>query len=794
MNKLRKMLASVLALAMVFTNVSFAANYTDVNAEYSTAVDKLSSLNIINGYEDGTFKPAGELTRAEAAKVLVLMQGKGTAVESAKGKTSQFKDVNTSHWANGFIIVAANAGILKGYADGTFGPEDKVTNDQLITMMVRAIGAGPVAEADVNKTWPANYIALANEINLTKDVNYGAGSSSAVRGDLAKLAENTLEAVKWVRTAGTTKNEVTYQEDANKKTLLSDELDVTVTKNVVLNTTAKTDASYEGNEFKAGATKYELAAGYKVNLDALLGVSVDVWVNDDNDVIRVGKNEDAKETTVSFKEIKKVDLAKNELTVITNDGTEKTYDVLESVSAFINRANADATPDATNDDELTALNALAIKYTTGTVTLDKSGDVTLINATNYDKVILVESIKTTKDSEKIYNNDDVYSSSDLSVDPDADVIVDKNGAVVKFADIKAGNIVLYKNGKNTLLVLENNTVEGTITRLGTDYVTIDGKKYYFNESVNTLANFSSEAKVDNKVKLFLDNAGKIVIVEKLATGTSNYGMVIEAYADEDARGNLTAYMNIMDTTGTKTGVKAVDLDEMEDLFGDLLNDAGEDFDSTDKATLNTAVKKFLGNFVRFENATKLTLTEINSVNDTAALENGDDGDNEIKELTIAEGAKFDVDNNKFTASSSVYRVNDKTIIMIEKTASDTEGGTVTDVEFVKWDAINDVAIDAADDNGLDISVAEVDEDDNTVGFLVVGMKGNDKTRVNASVPRDNSDNTGIVVDIAKTAEAKDYEFTVLVNGKEESFLAKDITGLGSDLTAHIGKKSSLLSS
>ena len=130
MKNLSKVLAVVLAFAMALSMVSFAA-YTDVaeDANYSEAVAVLSALDILEGYEDGSFKPDATITRAEFATVVIRMLG---LADSASGGAEIFTDVAADHWANGYIALAAQQGIVNGYGDGRFGPEDPVKYQEAI--------------------------------------------------------------------------------------------------------------------------------------------------------------------------------------------------------------------------------------------------------------------------------------------------------------------------------------------------------------------------------------------------------------------------------------------------------------------------------------------------------------------------------------------------------------------------------------------------------------------------------------------------------------------------------------
>ena len=113
---LKKAISAVCALALAssLAPATFAAKLTltDVadTASYATAVNTLVALNVINGYEDGTFLPDNEITRAEATKVMVAALNQLDAAEGMKGST-QFTDVEAKHeWATGFI----NAGVQEG--------------------------------------------------------------------------------------------------------------------------------------------------------------------------------------------------------------------------------------------------------------------------------------------------------------------------------------------------------------------------------------------------------------------------------------------------------------------------------------------------------------------------------------------------------------------------------------------------------------------------------------------------------------------------------------------------------
>ena len=128
-------------------------DYTDVPADawYNNAVSTLSNAGVIDGYEDGTFKPDGNITRAEFATIAVRF------FEATYDGGDLFSDI-AGHWAQDYINEAANAGIVDGYPDGTFRPQQYITRAEAMTMVNRTIDRHPDADhlLDDMIVWPDN--------------------------------------------------------------------------------------------------------------------------------------------------------------------------------------------------------------------------------------------------------------------------------------------------------------------------------------------------------------------------------------------------------------------------------------------------------------------------------------------------------------------------------------------------------------------------------------------------------------------------------------------------------------
>ena len=162
--------------------------YSDVNGEIEEAVYELSSLQIMEGYGDNTFRPDETLTRAEASAIMVRLLNLDEDIQ--QGETI-FSDVPESHWASGYVNKAVEEGIIAGYGDGTFRPDEHVTYHQMVKMLVCALGYEPVALS--NGGWNGGgYLTVASKIGLTTGIP-GTSGEVISRGKAAQLTERALD-------------------------------------------------------------------------------------------------------------------------------------------------------------------------------------------------------------------------------------------------------------------------------------------------------------------------------------------------------------------------------------------------------------------------------------------------------------------------------------------------------------------------------------------------------------------------------------------------------------------------
>ena len=137
MRKFKKSMALVIALAMVLTTFGFtavsAANFPDTQGHWAESeIDKWSNAGVINGYSDGQFMPDANITRAELAKIISTERQYETSADIS------FSDVSGDEWFVDCLKMCVAQGIIGGYEDGTFRPDNAVTREEAATMFQRA--------------------------------------------------------------------------------------------------------------------------------------------------------------------------------------------------------------------------------------------------------------------------------------------------------------------------------------------------------------------------------------------------------------------------------------------------------------------------------------------------------------------------------------------------------------------------------------------------------------------------------------------------------------------------------
>ncbi len=184
MRTLKKTLCLVLCLAMMAGLCVFAsADFKDQDKiENEEAVAVLTGIGVINGDDKGNFNPEGTLTRAEATVIITKLLD----AADIKVTTEAFEDVTADFWGMPYIAYCVGEGIVAGYGDGTFGPNDKLTGYQWATLLLRALGYKIEGES-----WQIDVAKLVKSLELADGITF-VGTEPITRQDACQMAFNAL--------------------------------------------------------------------------------------------------------------------------------------------------------------------------------------------------------------------------------------------------------------------------------------------------------------------------------------------------------------------------------------------------------------------------------------------------------------------------------------------------------------------------------------------------------------------------------------------------------------------------
>ena len=234
---MKKLLALVLALVMTLSLAVVGSNaaFKDadkVNETYSEAVNVLSGMKVFQGYTDGSFQPTGDITRAEVAAIVYrLYTGDVTDKQASLYATyNKFSDMDGAAWAKGYIGYCANAGLIKGYDDKTFGPADKVTGYQALAMILRAVGYDKNDEF-TGAQWQLRVASTAQQAGVlvnVKGVDLNAAATRELVAELLFRTAATVPMVKYTPAFGYVANSIV----GNQKTLGEQNFDLKLSTTV----------------------------------------------------------------------------------------------------------------------------------------------------------------------------------------------------------------------------------------------------------------------------------------------------------------------------------------------------------------------------------------------------------------------------------------------------------------------------------------------------------------------------------------------------------------------------------
>ena len=670
MSMFKKITSSIVATAMtlsVFFTSAFASLPTDIiNTDYKDAVSLLSVLDIMVGDKDtGMFRPDDTIIRSEAARVAISALGLQKVASSTSG-TTKYTDVPEGHWATGYINVATQQGMVIGDDVGTFRPDSDISYQEMVTIMVRALGYEPMAKSKGG--YPTGYLVTASNIGLTDDVS-GVASEGITRGNVAKLVFNALT-INMMEQKGFGQD-INYEIGDN--TLLEDYLDVIkVTGQVQAVGLSALDgaSSLEENKIMIGDKVYKTG---DADVRQILGFNVDAYVTN-------SKNASDRTLLVAIP----VE-GENEVVSVNAENIEE---IVKSPTVYI-RYWLDKETDK-NTKKANISSSAKVLYNGKVGTMDDvdfitDGAITLLDSDangDYDVVFVNETTNYVVEEvvENTHKIVDKYGNPTLVLDPEDTSIqfsINKGSEKITLKDLKEWDVLTVtksKDGDFIYIEVSNEKVSGTVTEKDDEKVYIGGTGY------KIASNYQSAISLNDKGTFYLDVHSKIAAVDAESTVSENY-----------------AYLNEIEMTNNLNKTFDVELFTKD---GEVKNYTSHTKIKVNGSANLTALeaKEAIGGrgqLITFELNSEGKINKITTATDTSGAI---DEDNFSKNLSI-DGAVFKKSSSKLTGNGKSITVGKDTIVfdIPEGSTKTTDYKIGNSSYFVNDDEYDVIAFDMKED-------------------------------------------------------------------------------------------------
>lgn len=670
MNKnLKKVISSVAALTMVASSVAaFAVDFPDVEstASYAQAVQELSALDVISGYDDGTFGPDKLVTRAEITKMIVDALAERSSAE-ASTESTKFADVSADHWAKGYINQGVADGFIAGMSDTEFDPDANVTYVQAQKMLVSAIGYETFAQGQGG--WPTGYKTYAASLDITKGISGITDSTELTRAQVAQMIDNAMDAplcviASWKTEWNGSKTPNLEVRDGKEgrayETLFTEKHDAYKVYGRVTETSKTGSVDTDKVTFQVEKADNfddeEVKADSPVSEDMYIGDSkADNYLrtysqaliqkNDDDEftILSIAAAAANKSVTVAsedFDENKSTDEALYFFPAGTTKGSTKyQLDTTNGVTIYINGVES--------SKSIAELRDYLDKNETASVTLQKetetgststSAKYNTIMVSSYVTAIVDEVIDKTNETSV---NFDTYSSgiqAKMTVNKDDDNYTYSfklDGKDIEAKDLQQNDVLnisydttgSFKDSSFYDVIVTRNVVDGvkctSINDSKGEY-TIGGTKYKAAEGMDIDVETSTE------YSLYLDHFGRIAKADENSV-SKNYGVLKNIY--KKAGGDYMA--QIITKKGTEEEYK-VDSDNVTAYKSYLVkSDAdGAVYDSTNKKT--DAYPKQVVEYSVSSSSNKITIKNGGVIAPTAADAEYKESGNKIGSVKMAD--------------------------------------------------------------------------------------------------------------------------------------------------------------
>lgn len=492
-----------LCLTLALTAATAGAAFSDISSgSLQQTASVLGSLGIMQGTGNNRFEPNRPLTRAEFCKLAVTAMGIDDA--SPYASYTIFPDVRASHWAARYVNAALRHPdfkdnyIIRGYADGTFGPDRQLTYGEVCTMLLRMLG---YKESDIGPFWPADYIAQANALGLTRGISIKDAKTPVTRADAATMLLNTL---------GT----ATRSDGQGGSPLISRVSSSTV-ENCILLETSETDSSLATDEalfYENGTLSARKTAG---RLDrSLIGVYGTLVIGKKGENVAVG----VVPNTASRQETYEVVNAAADR-IVTKTGTFRPN---RDTPTYISR-------DSSAEDS-------KLKSLTEVWSSILPGDTLHAYYNEYGSLALLAVLPGTSIS---HANTFVYGIATSANIPSEYKIV-KNGAIIDPSGLKKYDVVTLDAANRQALVSDTRVSgrysEGGPTVSYPQEVKVYGNSFRISDSAAT---FFKDMKLKDYITLLFDADGNVAAAYPRSTVSADMQGIVTAIDESKATVTLT---------------------------------------------------------------------------------------------------------------------------------------------------------------------------------------------------------------------------------------------------------------
>ena len=685
---MKKFLSLVLALAMTMSLVTVSAgakDFTDNSKiEYKEAVDVVSALGIVEGYEDGAFNPQNTLTRGAAAKIICNLILGTTTASALRADTAPYSDVPTTNTFAGYSAYCQKEGIISGYADGTFKPAATLTGYAFMKMLLGALGYDSDIEGYTGANWSIAVGKRALGIGLDDGNDNFVGVNAVTREEACLYAFNTLKATMVEYDAKTTVSvegaQVTVGGSEAKnvsqdgyKSYTGDSDDTTLEfceKNF-----DKLKAKDDTNGFDAPATKWtydgDEIGTYDKDADATLVVadaekSLETLITDGDYMDISSKDIDA-DAKVFFNGL---DLGKYSAVKGDDDlaGKGDIIDVYENddndVETIVIRSYTYAKIDAVDDDLSTTLKNRDASVELSLV--DINGD-SLGNGDYYDDYNSDEKVLNGYNAD--YEEGTVLAVALAADADDDDAILDSYIVETVTGTPSASRKVETTDYANFLL----GNYQGSGKGVKNGSITVDGTKYNYAAQFTGLTD-TDTVDFNKEYNVYLTAEGYVLAVDGDVTASLSDVYYVTGYYKETKAGSDSTYVQAVSLKDGTVQELKVDTDVSCDL-------------TTDTSKASSTIKP---------------LGKLYKLDEDSNKWSGDKYSNSKYTVTEAETLEADVTStSSVVRTDDVYYLDDSTFfISVEKSGADIDVKTATGVMSMDCDsASGDVkAIVIANDN------------------------------------------------------------------------------------------------